>query len=471
MENVQSNRELICVKFPGIVKNDERAIQCLGGIREISQVYSESSKRRLGLSFQPENPYMKKLYGDACKSAGLLLRVRVKKTKVNNEVKREVLSTSVVGRVKLMYQFNSMCDFQMIPVQNRGESSRECMIENLLPSGLEPLSFLHEPALPFILPPNFTRSDKPMPYLYTFKKYPERKAALEADDLHQKLRGDRGLPGRLFVFNLVDELATEPHQFYIKQKEERQRVYPLLEKESALVAKFFQDRPICTNNLLRYETKLRMQSLKVILPCLAIQMKDGPWKMCWVRYGYDPRKDPASRIYQVVDFRLRTTTSLHTLVQTRDKTIHKLKKTDRVRGTKRRLNLDESATEEVVPEGAVYFRPGMVPSQRQIYYQYCDIDLPEVQELMAVNPPPGYLCHPKRGWLPPNTDELVRDHLYKYVQEALKSSYNAELKIEQASSDDENYEDDASTSAAAEAEEAENSEKNNIVPNISNKKK
>ena len=26
---------------------------------------------------------------------------------------------------------------------------------------------------------------------------------------------------------------------------------------------------------------------------------------CWVRYGYDPRKDPMSKKYQMIDYRLR----------------------------------------------------------------------------------------------------------------------------------------------------------------------
>lgn len=31
----------------------------------------------------------------------------------------------------------------------------------------------------------------------------------------------------------------------------------------------------------------------------------GPWRVMWVRYGYDPKKDSSSRIYQTFDFRVR----------------------------------------------------------------------------------------------------------------------------------------------------------------------
>ena len=38
MESNNMDRELVGIQFPGIVKNDDKAIACLGGIRSISQV-------------------------------------------------------------------------------------------------------------------------------------------------------------------------------------------------------------------------------------------------------------------------------------------------------------------------------------------------------------------------------------------------------------------------------------------------
>lgn len=39
-------------------------------------------------------------------------------------------------------------------------------------------------------------------------------------------------------------------------------------------------------------------------PCVFIQLT-GPWRSLWVRFGYDPRKHPEAKIYQVLDFRIR----------------------------------------------------------------------------------------------------------------------------------------------------------------------
>lgn len=34
----------------------------------------------------------------------------------------------------------------------------------------------------------------------------------------------------------------------------------------------------------------------------------GPWRSLWVRLGYDPRKMPDSKKYQLLDFRIRCST-------------------------------------------------------------------------------------------------------------------------------------------------------------------
>lgn len=77
----------------------------------IFQACSQPKKKRLGLSFQPENPYVKRIFSESQTTAGVLIRVRVKKKKVGNEVHRDVISTSVVGRVKQIYRFECMFIF------------------------------------------------------------------------------------------------------------------------------------------------------------------------------------------------------------------------------------------------------------------------------------------------------------------------------------------------------------------------
>lgn len=53
-----------------------------------------------------------------------------------------------------------------------------------------------------------------------------------------------------------------------------------------------------------YETNINSEKLKYILPTLAYYFTTGPWRIMWVRFGYDPRKDFESRYYQQLDYRI-----------------------------------------------------------------------------------------------------------------------------------------------------------------------
>jgi len=39
------------------------------------------------------------------------------------------------------------------------------------------------------------------------------------------------------------------------------------------------------------------------LPAVAYITRSGPFRLCWIRLGLDPRTDPNTRVYQAVQFR------------------------------------------------------------------------------------------------------------------------------------------------------------------------
>ncbi|CAB3230626.1 unnamed protein product [Arctia plantaginis] len=439
MESRNLDREIVGILFPGIVKNDEKALACIGGIRGLSNVYSNMSKKRLGLSYQPDNPFIRKIYATSKKSAGVLLKVKVKKTKVGNETKREVVSTSVMGSVKIMFKFDSLGDFQYMPVHRDEppDSPLKCILDDILPSGLDNYSFLSEPAPLFLIPPSFTRFERPIRYTYTEKRYLMDRSSpdtSERESVHSKVRSLRGTNAAPYIFSLTDELPTEPNESTLKIKAFKEEISPSLKKEFEIVKKLFEERPIWSLNLVKFTTKIRGASLKIIMPCLALYHKTGPWRTMWVRFGYDPRKDPASRIYQTLDFRLRHGQGIRTLIMSREEP--SARSTEQPRPSKRMHNPEPSTSDDVV-EANVFFRPDTVPTQRHILYQYCDVKIPEVQDILTEAPPPGYLCHEKRGWLPASADEIARDHMFKYVKHTLLSSTNADLcKLEQGGGSD-----------------------------------
>ncbi|KKY39490.1 putative transcription factor tau subunit sfc1 [Diaporthe ampelina] len=55
----------------------------------------------------------------------------------------------------------------------------------------------------------------------------------------------------------------------------------------------------------RFPPNLSQQLLKNAIQYAGYQFKGGPWRDALCRYGYDPREDPSSRVYQCLIFRLR----------------------------------------------------------------------------------------------------------------------------------------------------------------------
>ena len=64
----------------------------------------------------------------------------------------------------------------------------------------------------------------------------------------------------------------------------------------------FAQRPIWSRQALRASFPADMlvvnDRLRFRLPQLAYYFTNGPWRMCWIAYGYDPRQSADSRVYQ-----------------------------------------------------------------------------------------------------------------------------------------------------------------------------
>lgn len=105
-----------------------------------------------------------------------------------------------------------------------------------------------------------------------------------------------------------------------------------------------------------YETKMPRQKLKLILPALAYYYTTGPWRLMWVRFGYDPRKDFSSRYYQNLDYRIRTSGLKEQIVLKRSR--------------RRRDFVETSMSPDVAEANAYpYFEPARLPQSRQAFYR------------------------------------------------------------------------------------------------------
>ena len=69
-------------------------------------------------------------------------------------------------------------------------------------------------------------------------------------------------------------------------------------------------------------------------------------------------------------------------------------------------------------------RPLTLPPARQMFYQFCDLLIPEIQDMISRLPESsGGFCHAKNGFLPDNFIEhcrrIVNDHVLEAVQKEL----------------------------------------------------
>ena len=64
-----------------------------------------------------------------------------------------------------------------------------------------------------------------------------------------------------------------------------------------------------------------------------------------------------------------------------------------------------------------------MPQSRQLFYQYCDIRVPKIQEMLDRIPTPmsGAICNEKTGWLPSGFDDQCRDILTEIIKEKFQA--------------------------------------------------
>ncbi|KAK6037622.1 hypothetical protein COOONC_24873 [Cooperia oncophora] len=77
------------------------------------------------------------------------------------------------------------------------------------------------------------------------------------------------------------------------------------EEPHRMLAALFRERPMWTRNAIAYKTGLDENLLKTLLQKYAFYIQSGPWGRLWCKFGYDPRTDPESMLYQtlMVSFR------------------------------------------------------------------------------------------------------------------------------------------------------------------------
>ncbi|XP_066955131.1 general transcription factor 3C polypeptide 5 isoform X1 [Macrobrachium rosenbergii] len=441
-------RQFVCVEYPGLVNNVDNMIETLGGIEKISEVYCEDN-RRMELRFRPNDVYCKPTCGERHNSTALLIRVvrRKKKRKLKleggenplegnyNETPSQATDSStlrseLVGIIHTTYKFNNLCDFQYVPLMTGEDgSSQVCIYNDLVPRGMESANWLHQPAPLYLPPAAFTRMDTPQDYRYRREANSDPKSKVPQNIICRTRQ--RRTHFAIFQTFKDEDVPKRPLQGAMSQiriKFMENALYQGLKEE-------FEKRPIWSKNALRVRLDYTKDKLKYLLPTLSYYFHTGPWRNLWVRFGYDPRKDPTAWIYQTFDYRIRQAGGVKTKVEAKRSYSNYVLPYKSSNASRRKISVihslhlgqggdDDSETNrdsEKNLEELYIFRPGMIPPYRQMFYQYCDIQVPEIQKLLedSILTGANKVCSEKHGWLPAGVEAKCRDIISRLIEKTL----------------------------------------------------
>ncbi|KAH9304773.1 hypothetical protein KI387_009177, partial [Taxus chinensis] len=177
------------------------------------------------------------------------------------------------------------------------------------------------------------------------------------------------------------------------------------------VSKLFEERPIWPKRTLQERLaddglKITYDHLKRLLFRTAYYFGCGPYRTLWIRNGYDARKDPESRIYQRVDFRIPK--------PLRDS-----------------INANSKNGEKVLWKDICAFR--VVPHKKFSSLQLYDLQDDYIQEQIR-KPPERTTCRQSTGWFSRSTFDRLRLHvrvrfLSLLPSDAAKTLVQSEAKI------------------------------------------
>jgi general transcription factor 3C polypeptide 5 (transcription factor C subunit 1) len=231
-------------------------------------------------------------------------------------------------------------------------------------------------------------------------------------------RMSRATHGISITFNMTDPVPSKPNENakdLVKSKLVTQEEYDAIHD-------LFQERPIWTLASIRAHMQCPpKRHLSFILATIAFYYSTGPWRNCFVRIGFDPRKNFDSRFYQMLDYRVRAGAGFKTDLKSRRQTGPNSKR------VKVQVKYEDRVKQEIeeihdMHQREAIFTQDTIPPFRARHYQFIDIHITEIQEMLQKIPSAlsGAICNEKRGWLPVGFLEQCRDILTIIAQENMR---------------------------------------------------
>lgn len=469
---VKSAKRLLCVEYPGVVVNAGAMLTTLNGIAAIEHTYNNPNDR-LELKFRPEDQYSHPTYADRVSTNSLFIKF-IRRKKKDGRVEFEA---KLMGVVDTCYRFKSMADFQYLPMTRGkltdGSVGYMSIVDKLIPK--EPFNVetsdvsdrRFEASAPLlILPTLFSRFDSPMEYYFrndskhrdsNFRKELEKQEQLS---IIGRTRKSRSILATLL--NWSERTPQEPTPQVVQSLNDISTNDQLYEK----LVKCFEERPVWSRNALVGRLTCERADIKFMLPKIAYYFVNGPFRCMWIRFGYDPRVQKDSKIYQTLDFRVK---QVYAKNMSSDKIKAKrsiyqyqlpLKKRDsaNVKTKQSTISSDSfiASSSRSKPEeneetqskaqkliASYVFKEGLMPAYRQLFYQLCDIEVEEVQKIIHSNDGrEPEVCDERDGWCARGTIDKIRVIMSAIIDSMLANASTSEpMDVEESVVNDEEMED------------------------------
>ncbi|KAF4873873.1 Transcription factor tau subunit sfc1 [Colletotrichum siamense] len=415
-------RSMGAVEIPMIVMNLDRAEKAFGSISSFQNIL-DTERNTIPFYLNPESPFRRPIMSHSATSHNVVLKVTVpkrtgrkrkrgtdgpwegevemtdaprsrspreqicSKSRLDNpKVLRRKMQDNVdnydveaVGVIKHTHRFRGMADFHW-SLKESPFISR--FMDQVMPGDITQMRNFQfvdgvdkGPNVDIIPPPVWTPMT--LPFIYNYSQNPYVRS--ELDHAGQTKLINTQLPTLIGYFLKADQypIPTGPQMPYDGTDEEVSTCIAKMEEA-------MEERPIWTRRSLLNKLGSIVRNANVMKRCVGYvgyQFRGGPWRDAIIKYGIDPRTDPAYKTYQTMIFNMRKLQAGHI-----GETWHAIRS---LRTEQRQPQGDNH--ESHIFDGKSYWTDGKV-------WQICDITDPLIAKMFATAPQRSEVDIYNSGW-------------------------------------------------------------------------
>lgn len=456
---------LASIEFPLRVKNVDKAVDMVGGKEEIARSFLEQDSK-LTLNLRPDDPYSHAINSSFLDSDNILAKISIPKKileKNNRDIQKSIneckeknikYKFEPYALLDRNYRFRKLADFQLLTRESKFTNQYLNSIHSGNVQNIKQMSDLiltdrtveNLENKDYDIPPLLKYAGVDIPFQYDFTRNPFSTYVDEDGNLKAVAKRKRVILHTIFIeWDQEPPTTFDPELKPLLEKAEKdckelkenglERImmesssYYLLECIKLLKV-LFRLKPIWIRRHLYWMIPHQFGAiLRFALPYVAYSVKKGPWRQSYIKFGYNPTKDPGAMIYQAEAFRNQISSALDNDIQ---QLIDKNRETLILPRTliKYEKDFDDPNSEinklsiSKLPKQLIYDGASISSA---VSYQIGDLDDPDIISLLS-NPTLKTVCTEKTGWLDGVVLSRIR-LLMKYKLDCIAKGLSIEDKV------------------------------------------